>query len=193
MALAPRSLVHNWRLKISALGLSVFLWALVQTEPRNAETFSAVPVLVDVSDTAWTLSGQPDPATVELGLSGPAREIIRLARLGTTIRVPVREVGSRDTLVTLRRDWVSLGEGSGLTVESVTPPTIQLSFEEAARNVVPVTVRTVGSLSGSLALASPIGLNPTVVVVRGPASWLAAWSRVVCTFTWGWIREIRRS
>lgn len=45
---APNVLVRNWRLKLSALGLSVFLWALVQTEPPNQETFSAVPVRVEL-------------------------------------------------------------------------------------------------------------------------------------------------
>ena len=33
MASPSQALVRNWRLKLSALGLSVFLWALVQTEP----------------------------------------------------------------------------------------------------------------------------------------------------------------
>ena len=40
---APRALIHNWRLKASALGLSIFLWALVQTEPSND------PALADTS------------------------------------------------------------------------------------------------------------------------------------------------
>ena len=47
--------------------------ALVQTEPLSQETFSAVPVTVVVSDTSWSLSGEPSPATVELRLGGPAR------------------------------------------------------------------------------------------------------------------------
>jgi YbbR domain-containing protein len=162
--------VHNWRLKLSALGLSVFLWALVQTEPRNAETFSAVPVEVDVADTSWTASGPPTPSTVELRLTGPTREIIRLAREGTLVRVPIREVGSADTVVTLRRDWVALGEGRGVSVESLNPSTVRIVLEPAASRVVPLRVRTQGSLPGHLALASPIGLNPHLVRVRGPAS-----------------------
>ena len=113
-----RYLVHNWRLKLSALGLAILLWALVQTEPREAQTVDGVPVVVDVADTAWTASGLPQPATVELRLSGPTGEIIRLSRSGTVLRVPVAHVGSSDTLVTLRRDWVELGAGSGLYVES---------------------------------------------------------------------------
>jgi hypothetical protein len=169
VAFLSRVVVHNWKLKLSALGLSVFLWALVQTEPRNAETFS-IPVTVEVSDTAWAASGSPDPAAVELRLSGPAREIIRLARQGTRIRVPIRSVGSSDTVITLRRDWVALGDGTRLSVESLSPSTVQIAFEPAVSRAVPVAIRTTGELPARLALATPVGVNIAVVRLRGPAS-----------------------
>lgn len=166
---SPRALVHNWRLKLAALGLSVLLWALVQTEPREAQSVDAVPVVVDVADTAWAASGPAQPSTVELRLSGPTGEIIRLSRAGTVVRVPVARVGSADTLVTLRRDWVELGEGSSLTVESLFPSAIRVSFEPAVTRVVPLALHTAGSLPAGLALASPIGVTPQLVRVRGPA------------------------
>ena len=125
MATPTQSLAHNWRLKLSALGLSVFLWALVQGEPSNQEIFASVPVTVEVADTGWTTSGAPNPSTVELRLGGPAREIIRLAREGTSIRIPVGSVGSQDTVIVLRREWVELGQRSGLSVESMSPSTIR--------------------------------------------------------------------
>jgi hypothetical protein len=169
VALLPRVVAHNWRLKLAALGLSVFLWALVQTEPRNAESFS-VPVRVEVADTSWISAGPPQPAEVELRLSGPTGEIIRLAREGTVIRVPVDNVGSADSTINLRREWVSLGEGTGLSVESLIPNTVRIEFEPAVSRVLPVAKNVEGTLPEGLALASPIGLNPQVVRVRGPAS-----------------------
>lgn len=172
MALLPRAVVHNWRLKLAALGLSIFLWALVQTEPRTAESFE-VPVRVDVADTAWTQAGPPRPATVELRLSGPTGEIIDLAQEGTFLRIPVQRVTSADTVVALRREWVALGEGSPLSVESVSPNTIRLTFEPAVTRVLPVALRVEGELPEDVALASPIGMNPQVVRVRGPASAMA--------------------
>jgi len=173
MTSSSRALVLNWRLKLSALGLSIFLWALVQTEPTNQETFSSVPVRVQIADTGWTTSGAPTPATVELRLGGPAREIIRLAREGTSIRVPVGAIGSRDTLITLRREWVELGQRSGLTVESVSPSTIRVSFEPARTRLIPVSMRMVGRVRDHLALAAGIELSPQLVRVRGPESRLA--------------------
>lgn len=170
MAFVPRVVAHNWRLKLSALGLSVLLWALVQTDEGNAETFSSVPVVVEVADTAWTLSSPPEPSVVELRLSGPTREMFRLAREGTVIRVPLDMVGSADTVVSLRRDWVALGDGSRVSVESVSPSAVRLALEPARVRVVPVSMRLEGRLPDHLALASPIGLNPPLMRVRGPAS-----------------------
>jgi hypothetical protein len=170
MARMPSSLVRNWRLKLSALGLSIFLWGLVQTEPLSQETFSSVPVLVEVADTAWTTAGAPTPAMVELRLGGPAREIIRLAREGTSLVVPVSAVGSRDTIIALERDWVQLGQRSGVTVESVSPATLRLSFERAITQSIPLSMRIQGELPADLALSSELRVNPEAVMVRGPES-----------------------
>jgi YbbR domain-containing protein len=170
MAGAPRVLLHNWHLKLTALGLAVLLWALVQTEPLSEETFAAVPVIVEVQDSSWTTASAPMPAFVELSVGGPAREIIRLAREGTTLRVPISAVGSRDTLIALQSDWVDLGQRSGVTVESLSPLTIQVSFEPASVRSVRLWTPLRGSLPGSLALSSPLAISPTMVDVRGPES-----------------------
>jgi len=170
LATPNQALAHNGRLKLAALGLSVFLWVLVQTEPSNQETFASVPVLVQVADTSWTPSGAPNPSVVEVRLGGPAREIIRLAREGASLRVPIGAVGSQDTLVALRREWVELGQRSRVTVESLTPSSIRISFEEAETRLVPVAPRLIGRVPDQLALASPIEVSPQMVRIRGPRS-----------------------
>jgi hypothetical protein len=164
------SLVRNWPLKLSALGLSIFFWALVQTEPLSQETFSSVPVFVDIEDTTWTTVLAPTPATVELRLGGPAREIIRLIREGTSLRVPVSAVGSRDTVIALERGWVQLGQRSGVTVESVSPATLRVSFEQAVTKSIPLSLQIRGELPEHLALSSELDMNQEAVLVRGPES-----------------------
>ncbi|MGD2044775.1 MAG: YbbR-like domain-containing protein [Gemmatimonadota bacterium] len=173
MARVPSALLRNWQLKLSALGLSIFLWALVQTEPLSEETFSSVPVVVEVLDTAWSLAADPDPETVELRLGGPAREIIRLVRDGTTVRVPITAVSSRDTVVTLQREWVELGQRAGLTVESLSPPTLTLSFEPAMTKAVPISRRVQGQLPPDLAFSADLRVDPEAAEVRGPESRVA--------------------
>jgi YbbR domain-containing protein len=73
-------------------------------------------------------------------------------------------------VVVLRRDWVVLGEGTGLSVESFSPASVRVFLEPARGKWVPVAIRTDGVLPSGLALANPIGWTPTRVRVRGPAS-----------------------
>ncbi len=170
MVTSKQALVHNGLLKLSALALSIFLWALVQTEPSNRETFTAVPVSVHVADPAWTTSAVPSPSQIDVRLGGTARDIIRLAREGMSIRVPVASVGSRDTVISLRREWVDLGESTGLIVESMVPSAIRVSLEQAQTRLIPVATRFVGRVHDQLALSAPIEVNPRVIRVRGPRS-----------------------
>jgi len=165
-----RAFAHNGQLKVLALVLSIFLWALVQAEPRSQQPFLGVPVEVVVSDTSWALSGSSMPAMVDLVLGGPAGEMFRLAREGTVLRIPIDDIGSSDTLVTLRRDWVDLTGRNGLVVQSVVPSSVRLLFEESVTRFVPAAMRLRGELPARLALASPIGLTPVMVRVRGPRS-----------------------
>jgi hypothetical protein len=167
---ALRVLLHNWHLKLAALGLAVLLWALVQTEPLSQETFAAVPVTAEVLDSSWTMARPPSPATVDLQLGGPAGEIIRLARDGATLRVPVASVGSRDTIIAVQREWVDLGGRSRVTVESVSPLTVRMTFEPAIARNVHVSVPMRGELPDDIALASVPELTPSTVVIRGPES-----------------------
>ena len=134
--------IRDWRLKLAALGLSVFLWALVQTEPRtSSESFQRVPVRVELTDTLWTLAGPPTPTEVELQLSGSSRDIIRLDREGTALSIPITQVGTPDTSVFLDRDWVELGQSTGLTVEFIAPAMIEIVFEPTMTRTLPIATR----------------------------------------------------
>ena len=163
--------IRDWRLKLAALGLSVFLWALVQTEPRtSSESFQRVPVRVELTDTLWTLAGPPTPTEVELQLSGSSRDIIRLDREGTALSIPITQVGTPDTSVFLDRDWVELGQSTGLNVEFISPAMIEIVFEPTMTRTLPIATRVYGDLRDNLALASSVGLAPVTARVRGSES-----------------------
>lgn len=169
MSVIPRFITHNASLKLLAFVGAVFLWAIVPGSTEGGEVLSDVPVRVQVADMDWVQAGPPEPARVQVRLAGPTREIIRLAREGTTIRIPVDRVTSADTLVALRRDWVVLAGSPGVVVEEVVPAAVQLRFEEARSSAVPFELTRVGRLPGDLALAADPAVNPTVARVRGPA------------------------
>lgn len=165
----PGFVTHNASLKLLALVGAIFLWAIVPGTPDGTETLSNIPVRVQVGDPDWLVAGAPEPSGVTIRVSGPTREIIRLAREGTSIRVPLDEVGSADTVVGLRRDWVVLAGSPGVVVEEIVPGSVRMRFEQAASEAFPILVRTRGSLPDDLALAFPLGTTPGVVRVSGPA------------------------
>ena len=169
MALFPRIVSRNWRLKLAALGLAVVLWALVRSEPASQGNLFTVPVQAQVGDLNWTLSGEPDPPTVQVRFRGPTGDLIRLAREGATLRLPLDTVSSADTVVQLRRDWVVVSAGSGLVVEDIAPANVRLLLQRTVSRLLPLRITTTGELSSGLALAAPLGLNPQVVGVRGAA------------------------
>lgn len=178
MAVLPSALTRNWTLKLASLGLAVFLWAVVRAEPTGRETLTEVPVRVQVGDLDWTLNRPPTPATVDVSFAGPVREILRLDRTGTSLRIPLDVVTSEDTVVQLRRDWVVLDGATGLVVDDIVPATVRLSL---ARNVTqprPVAVRARGRLPEALGLAAPLSTSPSVVRLRGPAGAVASMDSV---------------
>ena len=123
-----------------------------------------------MTDTLWTLAGPPTPTEVELQLSGSSRDIIRLDREGTALNIPISQVGTPDTSVFLDRDWVELGQSTGLTVEFISPAMIEIVFEPTVTRTLPIATRVYGDLRENLALASSVGLAPVSVRVRGSES-----------------------
>ncbi len=174
MSFLPRFVTHNASLKIASLVAAVFLWAIAPADRTQQESLTSVPVRVQVADLAWTVAEPPFPATVEVRVAGPAREIIQLARERATVRVPVESVAGEDTVVTLRRDWVTLGGTSGLVVEEILPASVQLRFEPVDSAVLVVDLNLEGELPEDVALVAPIQVTPAVIRARGPARILAS-------------------
>lgn len=169
MSFLPRFVTHNASLKIASLVAAAFLWAIAPADRTQQESLTSVPVRVQVADLAWTTAEPPFPSTVEIRVAGPAREIIRLARERATVRVPIESVASEDTVVTLRRDWVTLGATSGLVVEEILPASVQVRFEPVDSAVFVVDLAVEGELPDDVALVAPIQFTPQVVRARGPA------------------------
>lgn len=168
MSVVPRVVTRNWRLKLAATGLAVFLWAVVRTAPDG--TTATLPARVDVDmggNPGWT-TGPPEPPVVDMYVRGSFADIQRVRGAGTAIRVPLGEVAGGDTVVTLRRDWAEVE--AGLSVERIEPAQVRLTFERGDSAAKPITLRPVGELPEGVALAQPLQLTPVVARVRGPSS-----------------------
>ncbi len=173
MSVLPATVTRNWTLKLAAIGLSVFLWAVVRAEPPDREVVTDVPILVQIGDLDWREAAPPEPATVQVSFVGPAGEIIRLDRQSAAVRIPLEAVSTGDTTVTLRRDWVVFDGAGSLVVDDVVPSTVTIHLERTVVRAIPVTVPTVGRPRTGFALAGPLSVSPTVVRVRGTEGELA--------------------
>ena len=164
-----RFVTHNASLKLLALVGATFLWAIAPESPDGSETLADIPVRIQVGDPSWLVAGAPEPSRVTIRVSGPTREIIRLAREGTSVRAEVDEVTTPDSILRLRRDWVVLSGSPAVVVEEIVPPEVRVRFEESLSVTLPVRVPVRGRLPSGIALAFPLGTTPGVVRVSGPA------------------------
>lgn len=170
MSLFPGLVTRNWKLKLSAVGLALLLWTSLRVEALDRQMLPSVPVRVQLNDPQWAISGDPQPASVEVHFSGPARELFSLYLERPTVTIPLDAVASPDTAVLLRPEWVRLPNRPSITVEEIRPRQVSLSFEPITQGVAPVAIRTQGSLPQEVELTEPLGVDPEVVRISGPAS-----------------------
>jgi YbbR domain-containing protein len=163
------SLARNWRLKLSALGLSVFLWAVVQGDSSGLRTVS-LPVTIQINEPGWILVGDVTPSRVEVRLSGPTGEILRMGFDGAVVTIPVNQVSESDTVVVLQKGWIPTQGFPGIQVEDIVPSTVRLHLEREQTRMIPVRISTRGQIPDGLALTRAMGLTPDAVRVTGPES-----------------------
>ena len=165
-------IVRNWRLKIAALALAVLLWVTMRlTDNRVSRlTIPDVEVRVEQVHRDWFLKEAPLPQTVQMSVSGPQGELVRVAMSQPAMVIRVDSVLSEDSVVTLIPDWVSNVDRSSVTIENFAPSSVRLLFERNKEEEIPVSVRLRGSLPDSLAMVSEPRANLLFTRVRGAAS-----------------------
>lgn len=168
----PRIIVRNWRLKITALTLAVVLWVTMRlTDDRiDLLSISNVEVRVEHVHRDWFLRQPPSPAAVEMSVTGPLGDILRVAMSRPTIVIRVDSVLKEDSVLTLIPDWVTDVDRSSVTIENFRPSSVRLVFERNKEEEIPVTVRLTGELPDSLAMVAEPRANLLFASVRGAAS-----------------------
>src|SRR5262245_29622699 len=109
-------LVHNWLLKLAALGLAAVLWAAVAAEQPTTQRI-AISLRVQAPEGRPLTRSLPEVHGVFLG---PARELLRLYASPPVIRVSIPDT-SVDSIYTVRMlpQNVELPKSTGVKVESI--------------------------------------------------------------------------
>jgi YbbR domain-containing protein len=160
---------HNWTLKLASLGVAILLWTVVRAEDVVSTTIPGVRVYASIRDPGWELAVPPAPASVRVQLTGPVRELVRLAFQRPEVLVPVEEVRDSVLVLVVRDSWIRFPLGVTRTrVEDVAPATIRLVFDPMATRTLGVALRVRGQLPAGLVLTGPIALEPGQVRASGP-------------------------
>jgi hypothetical protein len=172
-----RDLASNWPLKLSALGLAVLIWAVVSAEQPTTQW---IPVRVEAQlrDPDYVLAGPPDPAHVQVRVTGPGRELWELALDRPSLVVPVREVGEQRTFA-LDRQMVRIPPGLSVSITEIRPPIVRLDLQRLASRVLPVRARIGAQSLQRYVIGDDLEILPAQVRVTGPAELLAALDFVV--------------
>jgi len=131
-------LARNWRLKLAALGIALLLWSVVKAEEVVSVVVRGVPVSVSLRDPAWQAVGPPTPTRVALQLTGPVREVLRVAFSHPRVVVPVEDVHDSVLVAGLRSGWVHLsGDVPRTQVDDIVPGSVRLHFRRVSEAAIP--------------------------------------------------------
>jgi hypothetical protein len=165
-------LFDNLGLKLVALLLALLVYLNVYTD-RPASMILTFPIqLSDLPDSLSLLG--PAPANVQAEIRGTGKQLIRLRVTEPAVRLSLAgvNVGRFERAVTAAD--LPLPTDLGLQVERlVTPRTIELQVDRRARRALPVAATVEGLPAGGVAWSGVTLLDPSVVVVEGPAGALA--------------------
>jgi YbbR domain-containing protein len=166
----------NWALKLTALVLAFLLWTVVKAEEPERIAIENVRVRVDNRDPDWILTAAPAPQTVTVIVSGPSRELLRLAFDRPEVLVPVEDGDVEDTteVLLLRNGWVRLYGGTdNVRVEDVRPASVQLTFDRVSTQLRPLTFTFTGSPVPGFEVSGPVQIEPPAVRVSGASRRIA--------------------
>ena len=174
--LRPGLITDSWELKLTALGLALLLWAAVRSEETTRFTMRDVPVELRLTDEGWLVEGDVEPTMVTVDVTGPVRELVRLAFAEATIVVPVDNVEDTLELYRSRPEWVEFdGRFENLRIDEIQPAVLRMRFQPIERRLVPVSLR----LEPGMATAARPVIEPAAVTVEGPRNRVAALDSIV--------------
>lgn len=124
--------------------------------------------------------GAPEPPTVDVRFSGPARELLGLTANRAVVDVRIDNVDDSVASYAVRAAQVQVMDGgAGTRVESILEDSVRIVFDLVTERMVPLAPRTIGSAPAGFELAGPLRASPALVRVRGPAMHVRALDSII--------------
>jgi YbbR domain-containing protein len=162
------SLRKNLGLRLTALGLALFVWFLVQSEEQVIRDFP-VPVTYDIDEQAGVVLTGDRPEQVNVRVTGPATVMSRATLENMIVYVDLREMtrGAKSILLTPARNLRNVP--AGCTAEFLDSAPLSLNLEQRLDRQVTVVAAVAGEPPEGYQ-ATTVEITPERVWVTGPAS-----------------------
>lgn len=161
-------LLHNFWLKIAAIGLGLVVWLHVATEKSyNYELH--LPITEVALGDSLTLADNP-PDSLFVSVVGSGKQLLRQRWREGGVRINAVGYGPGRQEVTVSTDNASLLDPSGqVSLDEVISPTrIVLDVDERTEAEVPVAGAFVAKADDGFAVRHPIKIDPPIAVLSGP-------------------------
>ena len=165
------TLVDNWPIKLTALGLAAVLWAAVAAQEPTTQI---VPVVVRV---------EPPPGRNLVGaipevralFRGIPRELIKLYADAPIIRktLPDTITGSSFALELAVSD-IAVIDGAAVNAQQIEPQSIRITLDDVSRKSVPVVNRVTIEPDSGYQIFGGVTVSPSSITIQGPQDRVAA-------------------
>jgi len=165
------TLIDNWPIKLTALGLAAVVWAAVAAQEPTTQI---VPVVVRV---------EPPPGRNIVGtvpevralFRGIPRELIKLYADAPIIRktLPDTITGSDYTLDLAIAD-IAVIDGAAVNAQQIEPASIRITLDDVSRKSVPVVNRVTIQPDSGYQIFGGVTVSPSSITIQGPQDRVAA-------------------
>jgi YbbR domain-containing protein len=169
------TLIDNWPIKLTALGLAAALWAAVAAQEPTTQI---VPVLIRVEPPPGRTVESTIPEVRAL-FRGIPRELMKLYAEAPVIRktLPDTITGS-DYVLTLATSDIAVIDGAAVNPQQVEPQSIRIVLDDVGRKSVPVVHRVTVAPDSGHRIFGGISVSPGSITIQGPQDRVAGVSSV---------------
>jgi YbbR domain-containing protein len=160
-------LISNWPLKLTALLVSVLLWAVAASEEPATRILTVALVITPPPgrSASWT------PGTARILVVGSGRELLKLAASPVQLtRALPDTVTGRHATIELSPGDLELPRGINVHVQDIEPRQISVELDSVFRRMVPVHPAVSVVADSGFAVAGGVQIVPGTVTLLGPAN-----------------------
>lgn len=168
---------HNWGLKVLSVLFAILLWSYVVSETNPVRSITYNQVSISVTGLSELMGQRMVPLealnvklpTIKVSLNVPYSELSGVSETSIEASVDLSKITTTGPAVLPIK---VKSNSADIIVTSYHPMTVEVYIEELTSAVVPVNIRTSGTLPSDLYKGTVI-TDPSTIAISGPASYVS--------------------